>query len=105
MAKLILFLSCVMAVIADMMLVWYAKHTKSSIWIFVSAIILSVVGIFVWQYSMRKGIESATAITVYCILTTIGCTILGQYFFGEILIMKQWVGIGLAIVALLMINT
>lgn len=104
MAKLILLLSCVVAVIADMMLVWYAKHTKSSIWIFISALTLSVIGIFIWQYSMRKGIESAAAITVYCILTTLGCTFLGWYFFDEILTTKQWVGMGLAIIALLLMN-
>ncbi len=104
MGKLLLFISCISAVIADMMLVWYAKHKEASPLLFWAAFLINAGGIYVWQYSMRKGIESATAITVYCLLTTAGCTALGYFFFSEHLSIINWVGIALAIVALFLIT-
>jgi multidrug transporter EmrE-like cation transporter len=104
MGKLILFLSCGLAVIADMMLVWYAKHKDSSPWLFIIAIMISLSGIYVWQYSMRKGIESAMAITTYCLLTTVGCTILGTLVFNEVLSTANIIGIILSIISLILIT-
>lgn len=104
MAKFLLFLSCFSAVIADMMLVWFAKHKNASPVLFWSAFLINAFGIYVWQYSMRKGIESATAITVYCLLTIAGCTALGYFFFQEHLSLVNWCGIVLAIISLFLIT-
>lgn len=104
MGKFLLFLSCFTAVIADMMLVWYAKHKDATPLLFWTAFVINAIGIYVWQYSMRKGIESATAITVYCLLTTAGCTALGYFFFQEELSLTNWCGIILAIIALILIT-
>lgn len=104
MGKLLLFISCITAVVADMMLVWYAKHKEASLLLFWTAFLINAAGIYVWQYSMRKGIESATAITVYCLLTTVGCTALGYFFFHEQLSIKQMTGILLAIISLCLIT-
>ena len=63
MNKLLLILSCVVAVIADMMLVWFAKKPNHPILFFIGAFLINAFGIAVWTYTMMKGIESATAIT------------------------------------------
>jgi len=104
MVKVILFLSCILAVVADMMLVWYAKHANSSIWFFIIAFLINALGIYIWQYSMKVGIESSMAITTYCLLTTLGCTVLGYFIFGEVLSLVNWIGIFLSIIALILIT-
>lgn len=104
MNKLILILSCITAVIADMLFVWYAKKVDHPVHIAVTGLFLANISICVWSYSMREGIESSMAITMYCLLTMIGCTILGYFVFKEDLTLLNWIGIGLAIVAILFIS-
>ena len=87
-----------------MMLVYFAKAKDSSIWLFITAFLINALGIYIWMYSMKKGIESATAITVYALMTMAGCTLLGNMLFHEHLSIVNWVGISLAAIALILIS-
>lgn len=102
--KIILFLSCFLAVIGDMMLTWYAKKNGTSIWVFIAAFIINALGIFIWTYSMKKGIEAATAITVYAVFTVMACSALGYGIFGETLTATNLVGIILAVISLILMS-
>jgi multidrug transporter EmrE-like cation transporter len=104
MTKLILFLSCIIAVIADMALVWWAKQPDHPIMALVLGIVLNLCGLMVWAYSMRKGIESAMAITVYALFTVAACSLLGFLIFKEPLSFTNSIGLGLALIALIMIS-
>lgn len=104
MNKLLLILSCVVAVIADMMLVWFAKKPNHPILFFIGAFLINAFGIAVWTYTMMKGIESATAITFYAVATVAGCSILGYYVFGEHLSNINLAGVILAVVALILMS-
>lgn len=104
MNKLLLFFSCALAVVADMLFVWWAKkplHPKLSL--IIGMILLNVTAI-IWAYTMRKGIESATAITIYALFTMAGCTALGYFMFDENLSTINWIGMVLAAIALIMIS-
>ena len=81
--KVLLFLSCILAVFADMSFVWWAKSKEHSAFLFLFALLLSLSAITIWSYSMFKGIESAMAITVYALLTVAGCTALGYLFLND----------------------
>ena len=81
--KLLLIASCVLAVISDMLFVWWAKNQSHQIWYLVVAMLLLNVTGLLWSYTMYKGIESATAITFYALLTVAGCSFLGFVIFGE----------------------
>jgi len=77
MNKLLLIASCVVAVVADMLFVWWAKKdTSSRAWSWIIGMVLLNVATLVWMYTMRKGIESATAITFYALFTVAGCSFL-----------------------------
>lgn len=104
MEKIILFLSCFLAVIADMMLVWYAKHQDHPVWAYVSGIFLILISTIIWTYSMKMGIESATAIVFYAVFTTIGCAYLGFIIFNESVSILNISGIVLGIISLIMIS-
>lgn len=104
MNQLILFTSCFVAVIADMMFVWWAKRETHPSFVLIIGIILCNVAAFVWAYSMRKGIESATAITFYALFTVAGCSFLGFIIFHEHLSMVNGIGLVLAIIALIFIS-
>lgn len=104
MNKLLLILSCIIAVIADMLFVWYAKKESHPVLAMIIALICSNISIWVWSYTMRHGIESPMAITTYCLLTMTGCTMLGCFVFNEHLSMINWIGIGLSFIALLLIS-
>lgn len=104
MNKLILFTSCIVAVIADMLMVWWAKRADHPFWaVSVGIILLNVAG-FAWMQAMRSGIESATAITFYALFTVAGCSFLGFAIFGESLSVLNSFGIILALVALILIG-
>ena len=83
MNKLLLFFSCVVAVIADMSFVWWAKKDTHPNWTWIIGIVLLNIATLVWMYTMRKGIESATAITFYALFTVTGCSFLGFIIFHE----------------------
>jgi multidrug transporter EmrE-like cation transporter len=104
MEKLILIASCVVAVAADMLLVWWAKQADHPAWILILGMILLNVAAVVWAYSMYKGIESATAITFYALFTVAGCSLLGFLVFKEALTAVNAVGIGLSLIALVLIG-
>ena len=104
MNKLLLYLSCISAVIADMMLVYYAKKESHPLWLFITALVINTCGIFIWTYSMKKGIESATAITVYAIFTVAGCSFLGFAIFHEPLSLMNKIGLFTAIISLILIS-
>ncbi len=104
MDKFLLFLSCGLAVLADIMLVWFAKTTKMNYLLFIIAFLINAVGIIIWTYSMRKGIESVTAITVYAVCTTIGCSLVGYLYFNEIFSTIKLVGLILGIISLILLN-
>lgn len=104
MNKLLLFLSCTIAVMADMLFVWWAKKPTHPLWSLITAILMTLITICLWGYTMRKGIESATAITVYALFTVAGCTALGYFVFNENLSIINWIGIAIAIIALILIG-
>jgi len=99
--KIILILSCLLAVMADVLLVISAK--KISVLLFIASMILLNISALIWVYSMKKGIESATAIVVYSLLTTIGCSFVGYFLFKERLSTANIVGSVLGVIALLLI--
>lgn len=104
MNKLLLFTSCGLAVVADMLFVWWAKHQTHPLWcIVVGMILLNITGLM-WAYTMYKGVESATAITIYSLLTVAGCTFLGYVVFQETLTTVNAIGLILGVIALIMIS-
>jgi multidrug transporter EmrE-like cation transporter len=104
MNKFLLFLSCIIAVIADMGFVWWAKNPTHPIWFLVGAIILNIIGLAIWAYTMRNGIESAMAITAYSLMTVAGCSFLGVVIFKEALSTVNAIGMILAMIALVLIS-
>ena len=104
MEKLILFTSCIVAVIADTFFVFYAKGKSHTNLFLIGGLILTNIAALVWAYSMRKGIESAVAITFYALLTVAACTAVGVFLFKEPLSVINGIGIILALVALFMIG-
>ncbi len=104
MNKILLIASCLVAVIADMMMVWWAKKDTGHNFILVLAIVLVNVASLIWAYTMRKGIESAIAITFYALFTVAGCSFLGFIVFHESLSIINLVGIVLALIALFLIG-
>lgn len=104
MSKLLLLASCFVAVIADMLFVWWAKedsHPKPAV---IAGLILLNVATLIWMYTMRVGIESATAITFYALFTVAGCSFLGFVIFHEHLSPVNAVGLVLAVIALILIS-
>ena len=104
MDKLLLVASCIVSVIADMLFVWWAKKDTHPLPSLIIGMILINIGAFIWAYTMRKGIESATAITFYAIFTVAGCSFLGFIVFKEHLSLINSIGLVLALVALIMIS-
>ena len=104
MDKLILLTSCIVAVVADTLLVFYAKTKEHTPWFLIVGIVLMNIAAIVWTYSMRKGIESSIAITFYALFTVAACSTVGIFIFKEQLSTINAIGIGLAIVALVMIG-
>lgn len=87
-----------------MMFVLYSKKSQHSLSLLVVTLLLNMIGCILWCYSMKKGIESSMAITVYAILTTIGCSLLGVLIFKETISIINIIGIGIALIALYLIN-
>ncbi len=104
MNKLLLIVSCVVAVAADMLFVWWAKRGSHPTWSAIVGIVLLNTATIVWMYTMKKGIESATAITFYALFTVAGCSFLGFVIFKEPLSFINGLGLLLAIVALVLIS-
>ena len=104
MDKLILFISCIVAVVADTLFVFYAKTKNHTPWLLVAGIILMNISALVWTYSMRKGIESSIAITFYALFTVAACSSVGVLIFKEHLSLINTIGIILALIALVMIG-
>lgn len=104
MNKLLLIASCVVAVLADTLLVWWAKKESHPTYAIVLGMILMNVAGFIWAYTMRKGIESAMAITFYALFTVAACSFLGFVIFHEPLSITNIVGIFLALIALVLIG-
>lgn len=102
--KLLLIASCVVAVAADMLFVWWAKRDAHPVWSWIVGIILLNVATLVWMYTMRKGIESATAITFYALFTVAGCSFLGFVIFNEPLSVINSIGLILGFIALILIS-
>lgn len=99
-----LFVSCIGAVIADMLFVYWAKSTSHQKWIFFSAYFLSSCCIILWSYTMKLGLKSANAIAIYALFTMAGCTLLGYYLFSEQLSLPNWIGLFLAAIAIILIS-
>jgi multidrug transporter EmrE-like cation transporter len=104
MNKLLLVASCVIAVAADMLFVWWAKKDTHPTVAVILGLILLNVATLVWMYTMRKGIESATAITFYALFTVAGCSYLGFVVFQEPLSFVNSIGLVLAVVSLILIS-
>ncbi len=104
MNKLLLIASCVVAVVADMLFVWWAKRDNHPQWSWITGIVLLNIATLVWMYTMRKGIESATAITFYALFTVAGCSFLGFVIFKESLSLVNSIGLVLGFIALIMIS-
>jgi len=104
MNKFWLVVSCLTAVIADMLFVWWAKKDTHPSWAWIIGIVLLNIATIVWMYTMRKGIESATAITFYALITVTGCSFLGFVIFKEPMRIVNVIGICLALIALILIG-
>ena len=104
MNKVLLIISCVVAVIADMLFVWWAKSENHPSWTWIVGILLLNIATVVWMYTMRKGIESATAITFYALFTVAGCSFLGFVIFKEHLSLLNSAGLILGFISLIMIS-
>ncbi len=104
MHKLILFVSCIVAVFADTLFVFYAKTKIHTPWLLIGALVLMNISALVWTYSMYKGIESSIAITIYALFTVAACTIIGVFIFKDQLSTTNIIGIFLALIALVMIG-
>jgi multidrug transporter EmrE-like cation transporter len=102
--KIILFISCIVAVFADTLLVFYAKTKSNTPALLIVGIVLMNISALVWTYSMRKGIESSVAITVYALFTVAACSSIGIWIFKDHLSATNIAGIVLALVALVMIG-
>ena len=102
--KVILLFSCTIAVTADMLLVWWAKNSSHSQFEGIIGIILLNISTFIWVYTMKAGIESATAITFYALFTVAGCTILGVVIFKEPLSIINGIGLLLSLIALVLVS-
>ena len=96
--------SCVVAVIADMLFVWWAKRINHPSWAAIIGIILLNIAAVAWMYTMKKGIESATAITFYALFTVAGCSFLGFVIFKEPVSTTNAIGLVLAVIALVLIS-
>ncbi len=104
MNKLILVASCVVAVVSDMLLVWWAKKDNHPTLAIITGLVLMNIAGFIWAYTMRHGIESATAITFYALFTVAGCSFLGFVIFKESLSLINSLGLIIALIALIMIS-
>ena len=104
MNKLLLIISCVVAVVADMLFVWWAKKDTHPNWSWILGMVLLNIATLVWMYTMRKGIESATAITFYALFTVAGCSFLGFMIFHEHMSVINIIGICFALIALVLIG-
>jgi multidrug transporter EmrE-like cation transporter len=102
--RLLLFLSCAIAVVADMLFVWWAKEESHPIFAIILGLVLANIASLVWMYTMREGIESATAITFYALFTVAGCSFLGFVIFKEPLSPVNVTGLILSLVALILIS-
>lgn len=104
MEKLILLTSCVTAVVGDMLFVWWAKEKHHASWFLISAMIFMNISALIWAYSMKAGIDSAVAITVYALFTVAGCSFLGLVIFHETISFVNYIGLLLALVALILVS-
>lgn len=104
MNKIFLLASCIIAVVADMLLVWWAKRDNHPLFAGATGLILINVASIIWMYTMKKGIESATAITFYALFTVAGCSFLGFVIFNEQLSLINSIGLILGFLALILIS-
>ncbi len=100
----LLICSCIVAVIADMLLVWWAKKEAHPLIFLIGGFILLNIAGFVWAYSMKIGTESAVAITFYALATVIGCAFLGIVIFKEPISMLNGIGMVLGLIALVLVG-
>jgi len=93
-----------LAVVADMSLVWWAKKESHPPAALAVGIAFNLCGLYIWGYSMRRGIESATAITVYALFTVAACSLLGWVIFKEPLSVANGIGMAFAAAALVLLS-
>ncbi len=87
-----------------MLFVWWAKEESHPIFAIILGLVLANIASLVWMYTMREGIESATAITFYALFTVAGCSFLGFVIFKEPLSPVNVTGLILSLVALILIS-
>ena len=87
-----------------MLFVWWAKKATHPIFSAVVGVVLLNIATVIWMYTMREGIESATAITFYALFTVIGCSFLGIVVFKEPLSFINGFGMVLGLIALILIS-
>lgn len=104
MTKLLLFASCLFAVIADMLMVLWAKNQKHQSWLLIIGVFLIMITGVIWSYSIYKGMKVTAAITIYAILSIIGCSFTGIIVFHEQLTIINIIGMIVGIIALIMIS-
>lgn len=101
---MILIASCLIAVVGDNLIAWYAKRPAHSLILLTLGLVCSVAGMLVWAFAMKVGIESSKAITVYAVLTTLSVTALGVFAFGEQLNIRGYTGVVAGIISLLLLG-
>jgi multidrug transporter EmrE-like cation transporter len=104
MNTVLLFVSCISAVVADMLLVWFSKDLHHNKIVLLAGVIIINLATFLWTYTMYKGIESATAITCYALFTVVGCSFLGIVVFKESISTVNAFGMGLGLLSLILVS-
>lgn len=104
MLKFLLYISCVLAVLSDMLMVLWAKNSKHPIWYLIVAIVLIIATWFFWLYPIYKGFKISIAISLYAIFSIIGCCFVGIVIYHEQLSIINIIGIVLGLIALIMVS-
>jgi multidrug transporter EmrE-like cation transporter len=100
----LLIASCIIAVIADMLFIFWAKKETHPTWLIGMAFLLNTIGTIIWIYCLRFGIESAFAITFYALFTVAGCSVVGYFVFKEHLSVVNFIGLILSVLSILLIS-
>jgi len=87
-----------------MLLVWWAKHADHPWWAFVIGMIINILGMAIWAYSMKKGEGSVVAGMFYALFMSAGSAYVGFVYFHETLSAVNVLGMVLAVMALLLIS-
>lgn len=94
-----LILDCV----GDVLSYTWAKNRIGLKALLMSAIPIYAVSWYCWSFCMRKGLEVWWTGTLWCLVGVISGVAVGAYF-GERLTTLNWIGLGFAVVAIVLLS-